>query len=123
MSALERIVSSAASGWREAQLHPEAAKGGSAEAKTLPAAVAASHVVHAEADNGQIALVWLRIDDSGIYWHDGGTGGFRSYAAFDPAKDFGVVVLMNGASGLANRLGEHIVQRFTGQPAVSLVQL
>jgi CubicO group peptidase (beta-lactamase class C family) len=57
-----------------------------------------------------------------MYWHDGGTGGFRSYAAFDPAKDFGVVVLLNSATELADPLGQHIVQRLTGQPAVSLVR-
>jgi serine-type D-Ala-D-Ala carboxypeptidase/endopeptidase len=106
----------------EAQLHPEKVKGSSAEAKTLPAALAASHVVHGEATDGHIALIWIRIDDSGMYWHDGGTGGFRSYAAFDPAKDFGVVVLLNSATELADPLGQHIVQRLTGQPAVSLVR-
>jgi D-alanyl-D-alanine-carboxypeptidase/D-alanyl-D-alanine-endopeptidase len=106
----------------EAQLHPDKVKGRSAEAKTLPAALAASHEVRAEAANGHIALNWLCIDDSGMYWHNGGTGGFRSFAVFDPAKDFGVIVLLNGATELADQLGQHIVQRLTGQPAVSLVQ-
>ena len=108
----------------EAQLHPDRIKGKSAEAKTLPAAIAASHEVRGEAGPGMhIALNWLHIDESGTYWHNGGTGGFRTFALFNPANDFAVVVLLNGSvEQLADRLATHVVERLTGKPAESLVQ-
>jgi D-alanyl-D-alanine-carboxypeptidase/D-alanyl-D-alanine-endopeptidase len=48
--------------------------------------------------NLDIALGWHVLKTpSGreIVWHNGGTGGFRSYLAFDPANDIGVVMLSN----------------------------
>jgi CubicO group peptidase (beta-lactamase class C family) len=33
-----------------------------------------------------------------IIWHNGGTGGFRSFVGFDPAARLGVVVLANAAT-------------------------
>jgi hypothetical protein len=48
--------------------------------KTLAAALAASHVIHGEAIPGMhIALNWLRVDDSGAFWHNGATGGYSSF--------------------------------------------
>ena len=38
--------------------------------------------------------VWRRYGTE-IVWHNGGTGGYRSFAGFDPAKRSGVVVLCN----------------------------
>jgi hypothetical protein len=38
--------------------------------------------------------VWRRYGTE-IVWHNGGTGGYRSFAGFDPAKKAGVVVLCN----------------------------
>ena len=35
-----------------------------------------------------------------IVWHNGGTGGYRSWAGFDPAKKAGVVVLCNTSFGV-----------------------
>jgi D-alanyl-D-alanine-carboxypeptidase/D-alanyl-D-alanine-endopeptidase len=35
-----------------------------------------------------------------IVWHNGGTGGYRSFAGFDPAKKAGVVVLCNTSFGV-----------------------
>lgn len=107
-----------------AQLHPDRVKGRTAEAKTLPAALAATHQVRADVGGGMhIALNWFRVDDSGRYWHNGATGGFSSFAVFDPAKDFAVIVLLNRSiddGSLADDLGKHIVQRLTGSPATSL---
>ncbi len=37
---------------------------------------------------------------SGIVWHNGGTGGYRSFAGFDPGRKAGVVVLCNTAFGV-----------------------
>jgi D-alanyl-D-alanine-carboxypeptidase/D-alanyl-D-alanine-endopeptidase len=45
----------------------------------------------------EIGLGWLRRPKKGseIIWHNGGTGGYRSFAGFDPAAQTGVVVLTN----------------------------
>jgi serine-type D-Ala-D-Ala carboxypeptidase/endopeptidase len=45
-----------------------------------------------------IALGWHVVKTPGgreIVWHNGGTGGFRSYMGFDPANGIGVVMLSN----------------------------
>ena len=108
----------------EAQLHPDGVKGRTAEAKTLPAALAASHEVRAEVGGGMhIALNWFHIDDSGRYWHNGATGGFSAYATFDLEKDFAVIVLCSCSvdeGSFADDLGKHVVQRLTGKPAATL---
>jgi CubicO group peptidase (beta-lactamase class C family) len=111
----------------EAQLHPDhlpASARSTPAGKTLAAAIAASHVVHGEALPGMhIALNWLRIDDSGALWHNGATGGYSSFAAFDPDADYAVVVLSNTSIGdrkFTDELGKHILARLAGKPAVSL---
>jgi serine-type D-Ala-D-Ala carboxypeptidase/endopeptidase len=45
----------------------------------------------------EIALGWhiRTIDDKEIVWHNGGTGGFRSFMGFDPSARTGVVALSN----------------------------
>lgn len=48
----------------------------------------------------QIGLGWIMVpapNGSLVHWHNGGTGGFRSIAAFDTAARRGVVVLSNAA--------------------------
>ena len=50
--------------------------------------------------------------DSGarIVWHNGGTGGYRTYAGFDPVRRIGVVILSNRADMSAvDRLGIHLI--------------
>ena len=109
------------------QLHPEhlpAAILTQPNGKTLPAAIANSHIIRANAGTGMhIAMAWLRVDATGNFWHNGGTGGFTSFAIFNPEKDFAVIVLNNTAPGrdaFTDKLGQHIVQRLSGRPAVSL---
>ncbi|HEX6587867.1 MAG TPA: serine hydrolase [Longimicrobiales bacterium] len=49
--------------------------------------------------NRRIGLGWMIRDNSdgrSVWWHNGGTGGFASLAAFDPARGVAVVVLSNG---------------------------
>jgi len=41
-----------------------------------------------------------------IVWHNGGTGGYRSFIGFDPARKIGVVVLSNSAQS-ADDIGFH----------------
>jgi CubicO group peptidase (beta-lactamase class C family) len=111
----------------EAQLHPDhlpASARATAEGKTLAAAITASHVSQGDANEGMhIALNWLHVDETGSFWHNGGTGGYSSFAIFNPEKDFAVVVLSNtapGEDGFVDNLGRHVAQRLTGKPAVSL---
>jgi len=111
----------------EAQLHPDrlpTAVLAQANGKTLPAAIALSQVPQAEVSPGtHIALNWLRVDATGTYWHNGATGGYSSFASFNPAQDLAIVVLSNttvGADRFTDKLGAHISQRLNGKEAVSL---
>ena len=113
----------------EANLHPEALKptGNSPAARTIAAALTQQHELRADALPGmRIALAWLYESDSGNYWHNGGTGGYSSYAFFNPKADYAAVVLFNTTLGpngsFADRLGQHISQRLAGKPAVSLAK-
>ena len=47
--------------------------------------------------------------DGSIVWHNGGTGGYRSFTGFDPGTRIGVVVLTN-ASTSADDIGFHILE-------------
>jgi serine-type D-Ala-D-Ala carboxypeptidase/endopeptidase len=112
----------------EAQLHPDrlpASVVATPNGKTLPAAIAKSQVIHADVGGGMhIALNWFHSDETGSYWHNGGTGGYSSFAAFNPEKDFAIVVLSNvapGADSMTDTLGKHVEQRLRGVAAVSLV--
>ncbi len=105
----------------EAQLHPDRAPKG-----TLGSALEMCHELRADALPGmKIGLAWLYQTDKGSFWHNGGTGGFSSYALFNPKEDFVVVVLYNttlspSGGSFADRLGEHIAARLSGKPAISL---
>jgi CubicO group peptidase (beta-lactamase class C family) len=110
----------------EAQLHPDALPATAAstpQGKTLPAALYASQKIRAEVPPGSsIALNWFHVDVTDNYWHNGGTGGYSSYALFNPGDDFALIVLFNtaGDNNFADKLGQHIAQRLAGQPAISL---
>jgi CubicO group peptidase (beta-lactamase class C family) len=114
-------------GYLEAQLHPDtvgpadAAAGGA----TLSKALELSHQIRADVGpTTKIALAWLYVVKTGDYWHNGGTGGFSSYVAFNPKADEATVVLFNTTLGengsFADRVGEHVMERLSGRPAVSL---
>jgi CubicO group peptidase (beta-lactamase class C family) len=47
-----------------------------------------------------IGLGWHILTRNGlnVVWHNGGTGGYRSFAGFDPVRRIGVVVLTNSQS-------------------------
>ncbi len=84
-----------------------------------------SHELRADVAPGmRIAFAWLYNSAAGNYWHNGTTGGYSSYAFFNPEEDTAAVVLLNTSidqsGGFADRLGEHISQRLTGKPALSL---
>lgn len=46
-------------------------------------------------DRLAIALGWHILKGDNILWHNGATGGYRSFVAFDPASGRGIVVLSN----------------------------
>jgi serine-type D-Ala-D-Ala carboxypeptidase/endopeptidase len=85
-------------------------------AKVPPELKAAMQRMRAERrDTGtpemQIAMGWHIFTNYGteIVWHNGGTGGYRSFAGFDPAKKKGVVVLCNTFFD-NDDLGRHILE-------------
>jgi CubicO group peptidase (beta-lactamase class C family) len=104
----------------EAQLHPDQVKD-----PTLVSALKMSHELRADALPAmKIGFAWLFETKTGNFWHNGGTGGYSSYALFNPAEDYAVVVLFNGVvtgdGSFADRLGEHVGQRISGKPTLSL---
>lgn len=110
----------------QANLHPENLKPATSSpaAATLSAALIQSHQLRADALDGKIALAWLFQSATGDYWHNGGTGGYSSYAFFNPKGDYAAVVLLNTTLGpdgsFADRLGRHISQRLAGKMAFAL---
>lgn len=63
------------------------------------------------APNREIALGWhiLKEFDSEIIWHNGGTGGYRSFIGFVQEKRKGVVVLSNSANDIDD-IGLHLLE-------------
>lgn len=62
--------------------------------------------------NLEIALGWhiLTREDREIIWHNGGTGGFRSFIGFDPKSRTGVVVLSNAETPAGvDDIGQHLL--------------
>lgn len=89
--------------WLEAQMTPAATP--------LAEAIALSQVArHPFGGVDSIALGWMARSADGlrIRWHNGGTGGFRTFAGFDPVRGIGVVVLAN-ASVPADDIGIHLL--------------
>jgi D-alanyl-D-alanine-carboxypeptidase/D-alanyl-D-alanine-endopeptidase len=67
-----------------------------------------------------IGLAWhIRkfTNEKNIVWHNGGTGGYRTIAAFDPVSRRGVVVLTNSSQS-ADDIGFHLIE-----PSVPLATL
>jgi len=53
-------------------------------------------------------------DEAEIIWHNGGTGGSRSFVAFDPKRQIGLVVLNTGATPFADPLGVSLYKMLRG---------
>lgn len=61
--------------------------------------------------NMTIGLAWHILATPGgrsLVWHNGGTGGYRSFIGFDPAGGVGVVLLTNSVVG-ADDIGFHLL--------------
>jgi CubicO group peptidase (beta-lactamase class C family) len=68
----------------------------------------------------EIAYAWhiLTKDGKSMIWHNGGTGGFRTFAGFDPQTRVGVVVLSN----VSNAEGVDDIGRHLLNPSLPLAQ-
>lgn len=64
-----------------------------------------------EDPNVSIGLGWhtLKAQGAHIVWHNGGTGGFRSFVGFNPVSKVGVVVLSNTGNEGMDDIGRHIL--------------
>jgi CubicO group peptidase (beta-lactamase class C family) len=87
----------------DANLHPERGP--------LQRAMAFAHQERAPAGNMMIGLNWLSLHAAGdtIVWHNGGTGGYRTYIGFEPSRKIGVVVLTNSGGDGADDIGMHLL--------------
>ncbi len=78
---------------------------------SLPAILRETHRLREGTDTPglEIGLGWHVITRSGeIVWHNGGTGGYHSWAGFDPKKRVAAVVLSNSAGNIDD-IGLHLV--------------
>ena len=85
-------------------------------AEPLGEAVALSHVLRHDDPQGSddVALGW-HVGTGGRLWHNGGTGGFHSFVALDPAAGVGVAVLANTASFVVDGLGASLLALLLGE--------
>jgi CubicO group peptidase (beta-lactamase class C family) len=88
-----------------AQLHPERGP--------LEKAMALTHLERASAGSAGmgIGLGWHLRHHGGddVVWHNGGTGGYRSFAGFRPTTGAAVVVLTNSGGEGADDVGFHLL--------------
>jgi serine-type D-Ala-D-Ala carboxypeptidase/endopeptidase len=110
-----------------AQLHPDKIPPAhSAKVRTLNASIQLTHQLRADVPNGmKIGFGWFYNTATGTYWHNGGTGGYSSFAFFNPKEDYAGVVLSNttinpSGGSFADSVGLHLEQRLSGKPALSL---
>lgn len=73
----------------------------------LSKAFALTHLPRSDAGKMKIGYGW-HIRDENLIWHNGGTGGFRSFSGFDKTKNKAVVILTNSTTG-ADDLGFHLL--------------
>jgi hypothetical protein len=66
-----------------------------------------THQSQADAGKMKIGYGW-HIRDEDVIWHNGGTGGFRSFTGFNKKTSTGVVILTNSTTG-ADDLGFHLL--------------
>jgi D-alanyl-D-alanine-carboxypeptidase/D-alanyl-D-alanine-endopeptidase len=84
----------------------------------LARAAALTHAPRARRRRLAVGLGWTRLpllgtDHHELLFHNGGTGGFRSFAGFVPATRVAVVVLSNSARSV-DALGFRILERIGG---------
>ncbi len=83
----------------------------------LDAAIAKSHEVHYKNPDDapvDVGLGWQLQRNGNIIWHNGGTGGYSSFAGFQPEKKIGVVVLANTSTRYVDLLGFKLLKLLGG---------
>ena len=87
----------------DANLHPERGR--------LQRAMAFAQQERAPAGNMGIGLNWLRLHASAdtIVWHNGGTGGYRTFIGFQPSRKRGVIIMTNTTGAGADDIGRHLL--------------
>jgi CubicO group peptidase (beta-lactamase class C family) len=83
-----------------------------ASATTLSRAFAMAHELRADMTpeaKMQIGLAWMTTPTGGARWHNGGTGGFMSFAGFTDDGKRGVVVLSNEGFHPVDQIGFHLL--------------
>ena len=80
----------------------------------LAAAIAAGVSIRRPAWRPEIQIAYgshvLTRNDNSIFWHNGGTGGYRTFMGFDPKSRTGVVVLNRTPVG-QDDIGRHLLDR------------
>jgi CubicO group peptidase (beta-lactamase class C family) len=99
------------------------------ESSPLAGAIKLTQSTRKTTKNGEIGLAWLVVGKDGRtgYFHNGATGGYTSFMAFEPAAKNGVVLLSNTADAFSrdnslDKLGfdlliKHLGARDEAKPA------
>lgn len=85
--------------------------------EALAAPLALARQRHRDRPGGAMGLGW-HLDPDGTAWHNGQTGGYHSFLAFDPAHRVAVVVLANTATGAVDDLGRRVLALLRGSEPV-----
>jgi CubicO group peptidase (beta-lactamase class C family) len=82
-----------------------------AERGALQRSMAFARTARAAAGNDSIGLNWFttRAGGGSVVWHNGGTGGYRSFLALEPSTKRAVVVLTNSGGAGADDIGMHLL--------------
>jgi len=90
----------------DANLHPERGP--------LERAMASAQRVRAPTDtpNSSIGLNWFTVHagTTAIVWHNGGTGGYRTFLGLEPSRKVAVVVMTNSGGEGADDIGMHLLE-------------
>ncbi|MBI3070685.1 MAG: serine hydrolase [Deltaproteobacteria bacterium] len=83
-------------------------------------AISTTQKARRDRPGGKIGLGWhigfRSPTDAEIRWHNGGTGGYHSFIAFDPSAKVGVVVLANSSAPIVDKLGVSLINMLRRQP-------
>jgi serine-type D-Ala-D-Ala carboxypeptidase/endopeptidase len=108
------LISNVRDQLRFIDLELDAAAGSKA---TLRGAMRLSQEPQLDSPGDNESFGW-NIDGTGRLWHDGATGGFRSYIGFDPKTKRGVVVLASTQSTLVDVVGRSMFDVLDGTTKV-----
>ncbi len=84
----------------------------------LAQTLAMTHEPRADIPDGKVALGWhVGLPGlPGAVWHNGMTGGYHAFMAFDPDREVGVVVLTNTAQPVMDAFGTALLLMMRGDP-------